>query len=204
MNKPNPALIRGCPAEVRRYIADLEQQVKTADERTIAAIQYERSIRHHPDVAAFKAQLEGLTAEQIKKLRQSMLKKAEAMQAESQKRHAKRQDERQQRINHALRAMKNATPCTRVLVADDILDDVIQQHAAITALEQAETQRQVVTIMASDAYGEEKHRQPVTSLDWELLQAINHLQNAISVTDSKRGHLLQAAMMIAKGVRESE
>lgn len=51
---------------------------------------------------------------------------------------------------------------------------------------------------------EQRNRKPVTSLDWELLQAIQHLQNAISVTDHKRGHLLQAAMMITKGARESE
>lgn len=49
-----------------------------------------------------------------------------------------------------------------------------------------------------------EQRKPTTSLDWELQQALIHLQNAISVTDSRRGHLLQAAVQIAKGVRESE
>jgi hypothetical protein len=49
-----------------------------------------------------------------------------------------------------------------------------------------------------------EHRKPVTSFDWELQQALIHLQNAISVTDSRRGHLLQAAVSITKGVRESE
>ena len=49
-----------------------------------------------------------------------------------------------------------------------------------------------------------EHRKPVTSFDWELQQALIHLQNAISVTDSRRAHLLQAAVQITKGVRESE
>jgi len=49
-----------------------------------------------------------------------------------------------------------------------------------------------------------EHRKPVTSFDWELQQALIHLQNAISVTDSRRAHLLQAAVQVTKGVRESE
>lgn len=49
-----------------------------------------------------------------------------------------------------------------------------------------------------------EHRKPVTSFDWELQQALIHLQNAISVTDSRRAHLLQAAVSIVKGVRESD
>ena len=49
-----------------------------------------------------------------------------------------------------------------------------------------------------------EQRKPTTSFDWELQQALIHLQNAISVTDSRRGHLLQAAVSIAKGVRESD
>jgi hypothetical protein len=48
------------------------------------------------------------------------------------------------------------------------------------------------------------HRKPVTSFDWELAQAIIHLKNAISVTDSHRAHLLQTALNITKGVRESD
>lgn len=50
----------------------------------------------------------------------------------------------------------------------------------------------------------EDHRKPTTSFDWELQQAIIHLKNAASVTDSHRAHLLQSAVSIAKGVRESE
>lgn len=47
-------------------------------------------------------------------------------------------------------------------------------------------------------------RTPATCFDWELSQAIIHLKNAISVTDSHRAHLLQSAIGIAKGVRESD
>lgn len=46
-------------------------------------------------------------------------------------------------------------------------------------------------------------RTPATNFDWELTQAINHLKSAIAVTDSHRAHLLQSAMQIIKGVRES-
>lgn len=42
-----------------------------------------------------------------------------------------------------------------------------------------------------------------TGFDWELLQAINHLQKAISVTDNHRAHALLSASQIIKGVRES-
>lgn len=45
--------------------------------------------------------------------------------------------------------------------------------------------------------------QAATGFDWELTQAINHLKNAISVTDNQRGHLLLSAMQVIKGVRES-
>jgi hypothetical protein len=48
-----------------------------------------------------------------------------------------------------------------------------------------------------------EQRKPTTSLDWELTQALIHLQNAISVADSHRGHLLTSALQITKGVRES-
>lgn len=41
-----------------------------------------------------------------------------------------------------------------------------------------------------------------TGFDWELLQAINHLQRAISVTDNQRAHLLVAAKNIIQGVKE--
>lgn len=47
-------------------------------------------------------------------------------------------------------------------------------------------------------------RTPATSFDWEITQAIIHPKNAASVTDSHRAHLLQSAIGIAKGVRESE
>lgn len=47
-------------------------------------------------------------------------------------------------------------------------------------------------------------RTPATCFDWELSQAIIHLKNAISVTDSHRAHLLQSAISIAKGVREND
>lgn len=47
-------------------------------------------------------------------------------------------------------------------------------------------------------------RTPATCFDWELSQAIIHLKNAASVTDSNRAHLLLSAVQIAKGVRESE
>lgn len=50
----------------------------------------------------------------------------------------------------------------------------------------------------------EQRRKPVTSLDWELQQALIHLQNAISVTDSHRAHLLTSCKQIIKGVRESD
>ena len=46
-------------------------------------------------------------------------------------------------------------------------------------------------------------RTPATNFDWELAQAIIHLKSAISATDSHRAHLLQSAMQIVKGVRES-
>lgn len=42
-----------------------------------------------------------------------------------------------------------------------------------------------------------------TGFDWELVQAINHLQAAISVTDNQRAHLLLSAVQVIKGVRES-
>lgn len=48
------------------------------------------------------------------------------------------------------------------------------------------------------------NRTPATNLDWEITQAIIHLKNAASVTDSNRAHLLLSAVQIAKGVRESE
>ena len=47
-------------------------------------------------------------------------------------------------------------------------------------------------------------RTPATNFDWEITQAIIHLKNAASVTDSNRAHLLLSAVQIAKGVRESE
>jgi hypothetical protein len=47
-------------------------------------------------------------------------------------------------------------------------------------------------------------RTPATNFDWEVTQAIIHLKNAASVTDSNRAHLLLSAVQIAKGVRESE
>ena len=49
----------------------------------------------------------------------------------------------------------------------------------------------------------EQENQPATGLDWELQQALIHLQNAISMTDSHRGHLLLSAKQTIKGVRES-
>lgn len=49
-----------------------------------------------------------------------------------------------------------------------------------------------------------EQRKPVTSFDWELTQALNHLQNAISVTDSASAHKLIADKNIIKGVRESD
>ena len=42
-----------------------------------------------------------------------------------------------------------------------------------------------------------------TGVDWELQQALNHLQNAISMTDSRRAHLLLSAKQTIKGVRKS-
>jgi hypothetical protein len=47
------------------------------------------------------------------------------------------------------------------------------------------------------------NRTPATNFDWELAQAIIHLKNAISVTDSQRAQLLKSALIITKGVRES-
>jgi len=41
-----------------------------------------------------------------------------------------------------------------------------------------------------------------TGFDWELVQAINHLQAAISVTDNQRAHVLLAAKSIIQGVKE--
>lgn len=49
-----------------------------------------------------------------------------------------------------------------------------------------------------------EQRKPVTSFDWELTQALNHLQNAITVTSADRAHKLLAAKNIIKGVREAE
>ncbi|WNO60427.1 hypothetical protein [Rheinheimera sp. MMS21-TC3] len=45
-----------------------------------------------------------------------------------------------------------------------------------------------------------EHRKPVTSFDWELLQAMNHLTAAISCTDDVRAAQLTAALNIIKGV----
>ncbi|KRS22836.1 hypothetical protein AAY72_01610 [Alishewanella sp. WH16-1] len=39
--------------------------------------------------------------------------------------------------------------------------------------------------------------------DWELQQALIHLRNAMSMTDSRRSHLLISASTIVKGVKES-
>jgi hypothetical protein len=50
----------------------------------------------------------------------------------------------------------------------------------------------------------EQEKQPATGVDWELQQALIHLQNAISMTDSHRAHLLQSALSITKGVRDSD
>jgi hypothetical protein len=50
----------------------------------------------------------------------------------------------------------------------------------------------------------EQKPQQATGFDWELQQALNHLQNAISMTDSHRAHLLLSALQVIKGVRESD
>ena len=49
----------------------------------------------------------------------------------------------------------------------------------------------------------EQETKPATGVDWELQQALNHLQNAISMIDSRRAHLLISAKQTIKGVRES-
>ena len=45
---------------------------------------------------------------------------------------------------------------------------------------------------------------PATGVDWELQQALNHLQNAIIATDSDSAHKLITAKNIIKGVRERD
>ncbi|WP_423186794.1 hypothetical protein ACO1PK_00845 [Alishewanella sp. d11] len=42
-----------------------------------------------------------------------------------------------------------------------------------------------------------------TQLDWELQQALIHLRNAMAMTDNHRAHLLNSAVCITKGVKES-
>ena len=42
------------------------------------------------------------------------------------------------------------------------------------------------------------------SLEYELQQAIEHLKNAIAMTDSHRAHLLLSAKQIIKGVAEHD
>ncbi len=49
-----------------------------------------------------------------------------------------------------------------------------------------------------------KDNRPVaTCFDWELQQALIHLRNAIAMTDNHRAHLLNSAVCITKGVKES-
>ncbi|MBV2127940.1 hypothetical protein [Arsukibacterium indicum] len=43
----------------------------------------------------------------------------------------------------------------------------------------------------------------ISALDWELVQALCHINNAMALTDNRRGHLLQTALNIVKGVKES-
>jgi|GEM_PF-3200420 len=42
-----------------------------------------------------------------------------------------------------------------------------------------------------------------TGFDWELQQALIHLRNAMAMADNHRAHLLNSAMCITKGVKES-
>lgn len=42
-----------------------------------------------------------------------------------------------------------------------------------------------------------------TGLDWELQQALIHLRNAMAMTDNHHAHLLNSAVCITKGVKES-
>ena len=42
-----------------------------------------------------------------------------------------------------------------------------------------------------------------TGFDWELQQALIHLRNAMAMTDNHRAHLLNSALSITKGVKES-
>ena len=49
----------------------------------------------------------------------------------------------------------------------------------------------------------EQDQQPANGFDWELQQALNHLQNAIGMTDPRRAHLLLSTQQVIKGVRES-
>lgn len=45
---------------------------------------------------------------------------------------------------------------------------------------------------------------PGNAFDWELLQATTHLKSAIKIAGCDKAHLLQAALQITMGVRESD
>lgn len=47
------------------------------------------------------------------------------------------------------------------------------------------------------------NRPAATCFDWELQQALIHLRNAIAMADNHRAHLLNSAVCITKGVKES-
>jgi hypothetical protein len=50
-----------------------------------------------------------------------------------------------------------------------------------------------------------KDNRPVaTCFDWEINQALIHLDNAVKLTSSKKAHFLVSAKNIIKGARDSE
>ncbi|MCB5226221.1 hypothetical protein JAO78_005265 [Alishewanella sp. 16-MA] len=57
--------------------------------------------------------------------------------------------------------------------------------------------------MSNEQQNQTNEQKPASCLDWELTQALIHLNNAKGLTDSRRAHLLLSAAQIVKGVRES-
>lgn len=184
MIKPNPQLFLGCPAELRRYIADLEQQVKTADERTVAAIQHQQALHQQ--------------------LKQSSLDPHCAFASSTMCGNALTPQQNggfpTEQCNYVKH--QSSQPDLHHMFIEQNLERRTEPRQPLEFRTKPMVEGGFYNSFGAEATPEqiaEQKSKPVTSFDWELLQAMNHLTTAIGCTDDVRAVQLTAALNIVKG-----